>query len=366
PYPTVSQSEVIHGQQLVQDSQGIQAQVGQDGEVPLAPGARAKVPQYPAAARLDPHRPRVRPAQLRRHQGHRGACRAARQLAAERGPRRRDSVRRRARGPAGFHRRAPARRPRRHALGGRPHRQGPEGDRAAGARGPRGRPLGDDRPLRHAQGAGPQHEAGVQAQRRALPVHEMGHAGRQDVRCRASRLPHRPPAQPGAPGRRVHKSADRVYYPDTLVGTDSHTTMINGIGVVGWGVGGIEAEAAMLGQPVYFLTPDVIGVELTGQLREGVTATDLVLTLTEMLRREKVVGKFVEYFGPGAASLALPDRATIGNMAPEYGATMGFFPVDEKTIEYFRGTGRTPSEIDAFESYFRAQGLFGMPKPGEI
>src|SRR5690606_37306839 len=166
--------------------------------------------------------------------------------------------------------------------------------------------------------------------------------------------------------RGVHKSADGVHYPDTLVGTDSHTTMINGIGVVGWGVGGIEAEAAMLGQPVYLLTPDVIGVELTGQLREGVTATDLVLTLTEMLRREKVVGKFVEYFGPGAASLALPDRATIGNMAPEYGATMGFFPVDEKTIEYFRGTGRTPSEIDAFESYFKAQGLFGMPRPGEL
>jgi aconitate hydratase len=166
--------------------------------------------------------------------------------------------------------------------------------------------------------------------------------------------------------RGVHKTADGVYYPDTLVGTDSHTTMINGIGVVGWGVGGIEAEAAMLGQPVYFLTPDVIGVELTGQLREGVTATDLVLTLTEMLRREKVVGKFVEYFGPGAASLALPDRATIGNMAPEYGATMGFFPVDEKTIEYFRGTGRTPAEIDAFERYFKAQGLFGMPKPGEL
>src|SRR5690606_14371298 len=141
------------------------------------------------------------------------------------------------------------------------------------------------------------------------------------------------------PARGVHKSADGVYYPDTLVGTDSHTTMINGIGVVGWGGGGIEAEAAMLGQPVYLLTPDVIGVELTGQLREGVTATDLVLTITEMLRREKVVGKFVEYFGPGAATLAVPDRATIGNMAPEYGATMGFFPVDEKTIEYFRGTG---------------------------
>ncbi|MCO5119831.1 MAG: aconitate hydratase AcnA [Burkholderiaceae bacterium] len=166
--------------------------------------------------------------------------------------------------------------------------------------------------------------------------------------------------------RGVHKSADGIHYPDTLVGTDSHTTMINGIGVVGWGVGGIEAEAAMLGQPVYFLTPDVIGVELTGQLREGVTATDLVLTITEMLRREKVVGKFVEFFGPGAATLALPDRATIGNMAPEYGATMGFFPVDEKTIEYFRGTGRTPAEIDAFERYFKSQGLFGMPGVDEL
>ena len=158
----------------------------------------------------------------------------------------------------------------------------------------------------------------------------------------------------------------RVYYPDTLVGTDSHTTMINGIGVVGWGVGGIEAEAGMLGQPVYFLTPDVVGVHLSGRLREGVTATDLVLRITEMLRREKVVGKFVEFFGEGTASLALPDRATIANMAPEYGATMGFFPVDEKTIDYFEGTGRTKDEIDAFESYFRAQKLFGVPKPGEL
>src|SRR6202011_5323128 len=136
-----------------------------------------------------------------------------------------------------------------------------------------------------------------------------------------------------------------MYYPDTLVGTDSHTTMINGIGVVAWGVGGIEAEAGMLGQPVYFLTPDVVGVNLKGKLREGVTATDLVLTVTEMLRQQKVVGKFVEFFGEGTASLALPDRATIGNMAPEYGATMGFFPVDEKTIEYFKGTGRTDAEI---------------------
>ncbi|MBU6272377.1 MAG: aconitate hydratase AcnA [Betaproteobacteria bacterium] len=166
--------------------------------------------------------------------------------------------------------------------------------------------------------------------------------------------------------RGVHKGKDGVYYPDTLVGTDSHTTMINGIGVVGWGVGGIEAEAGMLGQPVYFLTPDVVGVELTGRLREGVTATDLVLTITEMLRKEKVVGKFVEFFGAGTASLSLPDRATIANMAPEYGATMGFFPVDERTVEYFEGTGRTKGEIDAFASYFKAQGLFGVPKAGQI
>ncbi|GCB06820.1 aconitate hydratase AcnA [Ralstonia sp. SET104] len=165
--------------------------------------------------------------------------------------------------------------------------------------------------------------------------------------------------------RGVHKK-NGVYYPDTLVGTDSHTTMINGIGVVGWGVGGIEAEAGMLGQPVYFLTPDVVGVELKGRLREGCTATDLVLTITEMLRKEKVVGKFVEFFGEGTASLSLPDRATIGNMAPEYGATMGFFPVDEKTIDYFKGTGRTKEEIAAFEGYFKAQKLFGIPKAGEI
>ena len=165
--------------------------------------------------------------------------------------------------------------------------------------------------------------------------------------------------------RGVHQR-DGIHFPDTLVGTDSHTTMINGIGVVGWGVGGIEAEAAMLGQPVYLLTPDVIGVELKGRLRGGVTATDLVLTVTEMLRREKVVGKFVEFFGEGTASLSVPDRATIGNMAPEYGATMGFFPVDEKTVAYFQGTGRTPAEIAAFEAYYRAQGLFGVPRAGEI
>src|SRR5688572_4224530 len=161
--------------------------------------------------------------------------------------------------------------------------------------------------------------------------------------------------------RGVHRTAQGVHYPDTLVGTDSHTTMINGIGVVGWGVGGIEAEAGMLGQPVYFLTPDVVGFEFSGKLREGVTATDLVLTVTEILRREKVVGKFVEFYGPGTANLSVPDRATIANMAPEYGATMGFFPVDEKTIEYFRGTGRTQDEIETFEAYFRVQGMFGIP-----
>jgi len=166
--------------------------------------------------------------------------------------------------------------------------------------------------------------------------------------------------------RGVHKDAGGVYYPDSLVGTDSHTTMINGIGVVGWGVGGIEAEAGMLGQPVYFLTPDVIGVNLTGVLREGCTATDLVLTITELLRKEKVVGKFVEFFGEGTETLSVTDRATIANMAPEYGATMGFFPVDDATIEYFEGTGRSKAEIDAFAAYFKAQGMYGVSKAGEI
>jgi aconitate hydratase len=157
-----------------------------------------------------------------------------------------------------------------------------------------------------------------------------------------------------------------IFYPDTLVGTDSHTTMINGLGVVGWGVGGIEAEAGMLGQPVYFLTPEVVGVNLTGALREGVTATDLVLHITQMLRKQKVVGKFVEFYGEGAGSLPVPDRATIGNMAPEYGATMGFFPIDAETVWYLRATGRTEEQCVAFANYFRAQQMFGMPKAGEI
>ena len=157
-----------------------------------------------------------------------------------------------------------------------------------------------------------------------------------------------------------------VYYPDTLVGTDSHTTMINGLGIVGWGVGGIEAEAGMLGQPVYFLTPDVVGVYLTGTLNAGVTATDLALTVTQKLRAAKVVGKFVEFYGPGASALAVVDRATIANMAPEYGATMGFFPIDAECVEYLRQTGRSEEHCRLYENYFRAQGLFGMPDKGDI
>jgi aconitate hydratase len=156
-----------------------------------------------------------------------------------------------------------------------------------------------------------------------------------------------------------------VYFPDTLVGTDSHTTMINGLGVVGWGVGGIEAEAAMLGQPVYFLTPDVIGFNMRGKLAAGVTATDLVLHVTNVLRKAKVVGKFVEFFGEGAESIPVTDRATIANMAPEYGATMGFFPVDQRTCDYLLATGRTKEQVDTFKNYYQAQGLFGIPKLGE-
>jgi aconitate hydratase len=161
-------------------------------------------------------------------------------------------------------------------------------------------------------------------------------------------------------------NAGDVYYPDTLVGTDSHTTMINGLGIVGWGVGGIEAEAGMLGQPVYFLTPDVVGVHLTGAIREGVTATDVALTVTQILRKAKVVGKFVEFFGPGTAALPLVDRATIANMAPEYGATMGFFPIDAECVNYLRATGRTDEAVKTCENYYKAQGLWGIPNKGDI
>ncbi len=163
-------------------------------------------------------------------------------------------------------------------------------------------------------------------------------------------------------GRVVMKSDDgKTVYPDTLVGTDSHTVMINGLGVLGWGVGGIEAEAAMLGQPVSMLIPQVIGVKLTGALPEGATATDLVLTVTEMLRKKGVVGKFVEFFGDGLAQLPLADRATIGNMAPEYGATCGIFPVDAETLRYLRFTGRSEEQVKLVEAYFREQGLFHEP-----
>jgi len=164
----------------------------------------------------------------------------------------------------------------------------------------------------------------------------------------------------------VLRGAGGVCYPDTLVGTDSHTTMINGLGIVGWGVGGIEAEAGMLGQPVYFLTPDVVGVHLTGALREGVTATDLALTVTQLLRKAKVVGKFVEFYGPGAAALPVVDRATIANMAPEYGATMGFFPVDAECSAYLRNTGRSAEHIALYEAYYQAQGLWGIPQKGQV
>src|SRR5947208_1704174 len=148
---------------------------------------------------------------------------------------------------------------------------------------------------------------------------------------------------------------DGIWYPDTLVATDSHTTMINGLGIVGWGVGGIEAEAGMLGQPVYFLTPDVVGVHLTGSVREGVTATDVALTLTQLLRKAKVVGKFVEFYGPGTVALPVVDRATIANMAPEYGATMGFFPIDAESVNYLRATGRNEEHCRLYENYYRAQ-----------
>src|SRR5205085_4609920 len=149
-----------------------------------------------------------------------------------------------------------------------------------------------------------------------------------------------------------------VAYPDTVVGTDSHTTMVNGLSVLGWGVGGIEAEAAMLGQPYSMVLPEVIGVKLTGKLKEGMTATDLVLTVTQMLRKRGVVGKFVEYFGPGVAGLTIADRATIGNMSPEYGATCGFFPIDDDTLDYLRGTARPEARVALVAAYAKAQGMY--------
>jgi aconitate hydratase len=165
---------------------------------------------------------------------------------------------------------------------------------------------------------------------------------------------------------KVVREKDGIYFPDTLVGTDSHTTMINGLGILAWGVGGIEAEAGMLGQPVYLLTPDVVGVRMKGRLREGVTAADLVLHVTEMLRRIKVVGKFVEFLGPGMAALTVPDRATLSNMSPEYGATIGFFSVDEETCAYLRNTGRNPALVESVRNYYTAQQMFGLHEDSRI
>ena len=197
---------------------------------------------------------------------------------------------------------------------------------------------------------------------RALRVPALGPERVQELPRRAARHRHLPPGEPRVPRRSASSSNDddgeRVAYPDSLVGTDSHTTMINGLGVLGWGVGGIEAEAAMLGQPVSMLIPEVVGFKLHGKLPAGATATDLVLTVTEMLRKKKVVGKFVEFYGDGLSSLSLADRATIANMAPEYGATMGFFPVDDETLKYLRFTGRDEQHVALVEAYCKAQGLF--------
>ena len=245
--------------------------------------------------------------------------------------------------------------------------QDPKTHRAAGAGGPGGRPLGDGRLLRQPDALDLNMKLEFKRNHERYQFMKWGMQAFDTFRVvpPGFGIVHQVNLEYLARGVHSRRRGGRsVYYPDTLVGTDSHTTMINGIGVVGWGVGGIEAEAAMLGQPVYFLTPDVVGFEFTGRLREGVTATDLVLTVTEILRREKVVGKFVEFFGEGAAGLPVPDRATLGNMAPEYGATMGFFPVDAKTIDYFRGTGRSQAEIEALQAYFEAQGMFGVPRAG--
>ena len=207
-----------------------------------------------------------------------------------------------------------------------------------------------------------QRAARVPAQPRALRLSQVGPDGLPQLLRRAAGHGHLPPGQSRIPGpRRLHHrswTARRFAYPDTLVGTDSHTTMINGLGVLGWGVGGIEAEAAMLGQPVSMLIPQVVGFKLTGKLREGATATDLVLTVTQALRKLGVVGKFVEFYGPGIAELPLADRATIGNMAPEYGATCGIFPVDAETLRYLRLTGRSEEQIALVEAYYKEQGLF--------
>ena len=183
----------------------------------------------------------------------------------------------------------------------------------------------------------------------------------QELPACAARRGHRAPGQPRVPGRRgddAETSDGLTIFPDTVIGTDSHTTMINGLGVLGWGVGGIEAEAVLLGQPYYMQVPEVIGVKLSGTLREGVTTTDMVLTLTQMLRQRGVVEKFVEFFGSGLSNIPLADRATVANMSPEYGATCGYFPIDAITLDYLRGTGRNAAQVGLVEAYAKAQGLF--------
>ena len=202
--------------------------------------------------------------------------------------------------------------------------------------------------------------ARVRAQQRALPVPALGPGGVRQLRRRPARHRDRPPGQPRVPrARGLRRRRDRALaYPDTLVGTDSHTTMVNGLGVLGWGVGGIEAEAAMLGQPMSMLIPQVIGFKLTGELPEGATATDLVLTVTELLRQKGVVGKFVEFYGPGVSALPLADRATIGNMSPEFGSTCAIFPIDAETLRYLAFSGRPKELIDLVEAYAKEQGLW--------
>ena len=228
------------------------------------------------------------------------------------------------------------------------------------------RPLRDRRRLRYAGGLRAQRRDRVPAQRGALPVPALGPGRLRRLQGRAAGHRHRPPGQHRAPrARRVHRATarrrDATAYPDTCVGTDSHTTMVNGIGVVGWGVGGIEAEAAMLGQPVSMLIPRVVGFKLSGELPEGSTATDLVLTITEMLRQHGVVGKFVEFYGDGVGALPVANRATIGNMSPEFGSTIAVFPVDDQTISYLRLTGRPDDQLALVEAYAKEQGLWHDP-----
>ena len=213
------------------------------------------------------------------------------------------------------------------------------------------------------QAFGKQCRAGISAQRRALRIPQMGQPGVRQFQGRAAGHRHLPPGQSRAYravrlDRRGPERRARSPIPDTLVGTDSHTTMVNGLGVLGWGVGGIEAEAAMLGQPVCMLIPEVVGFRLSGALKEGITATDLVLTVTQMLRAKGVVGRFVEFYGPGLDSMSVADRATIANMAPEYGATCGFFPIDERTLDYLELTGRDADRIELVRAYAQAQGLW--------